>query len=134
MRALAVVVSVLTINCGHTSPGDHPADASSDGAPGSVQIACESHGTTFPLLEKSCQLAADCFIALHEVSCCGTEVAIGLNKGAQAAFTPAEMTCEAAYPGCGCASMPIMAEDGRTEAMGTIAVRCDTNQCRTYVP
>jgi hypothetical protein len=127
MRALAFVFILL--GCSHRSSEPTP-----DAPPGSVEITCESHGTTFPLLVKSCAAATDCFVANHMVDCCGTFTAIGLNVASQAAFTTAETACANAYPGCGCAARPTMAEDGRTEDMGPISVRCDNNLCRTFVP
>ncbi|HTN26585.1 MAG TPA: hypothetical protein VL180_02265 [Burkholderiales bacterium] len=95
---------------------------------------CESHGTTFPLLEKSCSVTSDCFIALHMVSCCGTQTAIGLATTSESEFTAAENKCEMAYPGCGCAEGPTTAEDSRNETMGTIQVECRAGACTTFVP
>jgi hypothetical protein len=126
MRAL--LLAVVAVGCSKA-----PVDQA-DASPSSVELACESHGTTFPSLEKACSLASDCFIAQHMVSCCGTMFAVGLSTKAMAAFTDAETKCEAAYPGCGCAAGPTKAEDGRTSADGTISVRCDTGLCQTYVP
>ena len=98
------------------------------------ELACESQGAHFPLLEKACSVASDCFIALHQVSCCGTEVAIGLSVASQDAFTQAETECAGAYPGCGCASLPTAAEDGRSEVDGAIQVDCREQRCVTFVP
>lgn len=126
MRAL--LIAALVIGCsGHDGP-------TADASPTSVQLACESGGTTFPFLEKACNVASDCFIALHMKNCCGTQNAIGLNATAQSAFTATETTCAAAYPGCGCAQFPTMAEDGRTEDLGPIQVKCAVGLCTTYVP
>lgn len=125
MRALAFL---LILGCSHHT------EPVVDAPPGSIDLACESHGTTFPPLIKSCVAATDCFVASHMMDCCGTFEAIGLNVASQAAFTSAEAKCAAAYPGCGCAARPTMAEDGRSEDMGPISVRCDNNLCRTFVP
>lgn len=43
---------------------------------GNYELACESHGAQFPLLEKACASTSDCFIALHTTSCCGSQIAI----------------------------------------------------------
>src|SRR5512138_1713743 len=123
MRPLLVLV-VLATSC--TSHGSNP-----DASPTSEQLACESKGTTFPSLEKACLVASDCFVAQHMISCCGTRIAVGFNVASEPAFTSAETTCAMAYPGCGCASGPTKAEDGRTTIDGTITVRCDTGLCRT---
>jgi hypothetical protein len=129
MRALLLAM-VVTAGCSHS----HSVPPDVDAPPGSVDLVCESHGTTFPSLDKACVAATDCFIAQHMISCCGTMKAIGFNVASQAAFTAAETKCAAAYPGCGCAAGPTMAEDGRTSADGTIAVRCANQVCSTYVP
>lgn len=128
MRSL-ILAMVLTAGCSHDKS---PSDV--DAPPGSVEIACESDRTTFPALDKACVQTSDCFIAQHQIDCCGTFDAIGLNVASQAMFASDEAACEAKYPGCGCASRPTMAEDGRSQADGTIAVRCEAQQCRTYVP
>ncbi|HEY5925868.1 MAG TPA: hypothetical protein VIV11_29475 [Kofleriaceae bacterium] len=131
MRGLLVLA--FSLGCSnHAGQGDDgpPSDASAT----SVQLACESNGTTFPPLEKACSAATDCFVARHTKNCCGTQNAIGLNKSAEAAFMQAETVCDAAYPGCGCAQFPTEAEDGRTEDLGMIEVRCDAGLCTTYVP
>ena len=126
MRALLI----LLIACSHSS-----SSPTVDASPTSVELACESHGTTFPQLEKACTAATDCFVALHTVSCCGTQVAIGFNLSSKSAFTTAENKCDNAYPGCGCAEGPTMAEDGKSQQVGgAIDVRCDSGLCRTYVP
>src|SRR2546430_15677212 len=98
MRVLLLVIAITACSKG---PQTQP-----DASPTSVELTCESHGTTFPLLEKACTTAADCFIAQHMISCCGTMVAIGFNVSSKPAFTSSERKCDAAYPGCGCASGP----------------------------
>jgi len=127
------LVGLFAIGCSnHTGSGDDgpPVDASAT----AVQLACESGSATFPPLEKACDDAADCFIALHMKDCCGTYVAIGLNKTAQTSFTEKEAVCNAGFPACGCAAGPTAAEDGRNESAGTIEVSCTSNVCKTYVP
>jgi hypothetical protein len=122
MRSILLLATV-TVSC-----------AALDASPTSIELACESHGTEFPSLDKACVQATDCFIADHTVSCCGTMIADGFNTASEAAFAAAETTCAAAYPGCDCVQDPTTAEDGRTDEMGTIAVGCDMGLCRTYVP
>jgi hypothetical protein len=96
-----------------------------------LTIACPN---VFPTFAKACSSDADCFIALHQINCCGTLVALGYSTSARAAFAAAESTCEGMYPGCGCAQGPTKAEDGRTDLQGTISVRCSAGTCNTYVP
>lgn len=128
MRAIALALVAVLAAC--DSDSDTDADASS----GAFQLVCESGGTTFPTLDKACSAPSDCFIAAHMMNCCGTRVAIGLNVSSQSAFTAAETACSNAYPACGCAELPMQAEDGRREDMGTIQVDCRDQRCFTYVP
>ncbi len=128
-----VLALVVAAGCSKHIPNEPPwGDAASAT---SIQLACESHGTTFPPQEKKCVAATDCYVANHMINCCGTMVAIGLNAAdTQGEFPYLEGKCEAAYPACGCASLPTAAEDGRTSADGTIMVECTSGLCATYVP
>lgn len=121
---------VVTIVTACSRYAEEHADASAT----IVKLACESGGTTFPGLDKACSYATDCFIARHMINCCGTQIAVGVNAADESSFAAAESACAAAYAACGCAEQPTMAEDGRTENQGAIAVRCDSGRCRTYVP
>ena len=121
---------MLFVLCACGSPGQ----ATPDGPDGGYALTCESGGATFPLLDKSCSVASDCFVAVHQINCCGTQTAIGLNASSQSAFSSAETQCSGAYPGCGCAQFPTTAEDGRSEDMGAIQVDCRSGQCFTFVP
>src|SRR5262245_63965202 len=96
--------------------------ATVDASGTSVQLACESGGAAFPLLDKGCVQAGDCFIAEHANGCC-TEVAIGLNATSEPAFAAVEAACAAAYT-CGCNVMFATAEDDRTADLAGIRVRC----------
>ncbi len=126
--------SVLAILLGLTACASH-GSSPPDAPPGAdFELTCESDATEFPLLDKRCVAPSDCAIAQHMVSCCGTMIAIGLANTSIAAFDSAETACAAGYPGCGCASLPTAAEDGRTEVDGTIEVTCDAGSCTTFVP
>ncbi len=125
MRSIAWLL-LLAACSGSGSSG--PADD------GDFELTCESQGATFPLLDKTCSVASDCFVARHMINCCGTQVAIGLNVASESEFGPGETACASAYPACGCAPLPPAAEDGRTEAAGTIEVECVSQRCTTFVP
>jgi len=112
-----------------------PVDApSSDAKPGGAVVCAGPGAYAFPALSKTCKADADCFVALHQVNCCGTMVALGLAVADKAAFDAAEKVCGGQYPGCGCASMGTMAEDGHTDTTGAgIAVNCKGGLCATSV-
>ncbi len=132
MRSLWLSLSFLLLAACNSSSSGAPAP---DAAPGvDYALTCESGAADFPLLDKRCTAPADCVIVQHMVSCCGTMVAIGLAKTDINAFSAAEADCSAGYPGCGCASQPTAAEDGRTAVDGTIQVDCVDQRCTTYVP
>jgi len=139
-----------------TAPSDGAADAAADvaadagadlatadaGKPdsaaadvGVVQVQCAGPDVHFPLFSKVCKDDAGCVVALHQINCCGSMIAIGIGKGASPAFLDAESQCQQQYPACGCASMPTQAEDGYA-AMGgetDIAVHCVAQVCTTSI-
>ena len=137
LACLTLALSGLMVlgGCGSSSsPGGADAGVQPDGAAGAdYQLTCESGATTFPPLDKSCTQASDCAVVTHTISCCGSQIAIGLASGSVGAFNTAEATCDAGYPGCGCAALPTKAEDGHDNTDGVIAVRCEQHRCMTYV-
>ncbi|MSP60993.1 MAG: hypothetical protein EXR72_11740 [Myxococcales bacterium] len=100
-----------------------------------LQVSCGAGGaSTFPEFDRACAAAQDCFIALHQINCCGSLAALGLSGKEKGRFEAAEKICEAQYPGCGCASQPTVADDGKSESQGhPIAVSCVAGKCRTSV-
>jgi len=104
------------------------------GTDGGDLVMCTGATPTFPTFDKSCTLASDCFIAIHQINCCGSMKALGLNQAEQARFAADEKICQGQYPGCGCAAAPTVAEDGQSESAGKmIVVECQARQCTTLV-
>lgn len=102
-----------------------------------VPVDCSGAGPNdFPAFDKSCTADSECVAKLHQINCCGTLVAIGINASGSAAFDAAEATCQGQYPACGCAQMPTTAEDGKTLADygSDFPVVCKAGQCTTYSP
>lgn len=111
-------------------PGDGDASVP-DLAPA---IHCGIGGSTFPDFDRRCVAATDCFIALHQTDCCGSHVALGLAASERARFAAAEAICDGQYPGCGCAPMVTVADDGAAEERDRpIVVTCDGGACRTHL-
>lgn len=107
-------------------------DAQSD-ASGGVQ--CNGPKGSFPAFAKACKGDADCFVAQHQINCCGTKVAIGLAVVDKAAFAAAEAVCQSQYPGCGCAQFETMAEDGYSSfSDADFQATCVAGLCRASVP
>ena len=63
--------------------------------------ACEGFPTDF---ERGCGADANCVVGLHQIDCCGTLFATGINHSERDRFDTAEATCRASYPACGCAA------------------------------
>jgi hypothetical protein len=105
------------------------------GGAGGAAIDCSgATGSKFPTFDSSCQIDGDCALEFHQVSCCGTRVAVGVAVSASAAFAVAETSCEKMYPGCGCAQEPTKADDGKTGDEKLIKVQCKTGGCYTFFP
>ncbi len=98
-------------------------------------VECTGGAPAFPTFDKTCAAEGDCLVAFHQVNCCGTRKAIGIQKDEKASFDAAEATCEGQYPACECVQSPTMTEEGSTavdEAL--IQVQCSGGSCMSYVP
>jgi len=122
----------------------------SGGAPGDASVgkdavaidaragACDAG--TFPTFDKACTDTPNCVIGLHQIDCCGTLVAIGLNHAFLDAFNKAEAEWRQACPSaCGCAPGPTRAEDGKVGPSQNVRVQCDSigngmRACTTSFP
>jgi hypothetical protein len=104
-------------------------DATGDG------VSCTGQNPTFPAFDKICERADECFVAFHMVSCCGSQVAIGVSNVDRDRFAADEAVCESQYPACGCPPGPTQAEDGNTTIDNNrIVVQCTSaRQCATAV-
>ncbi|MBM4389220.1 MAG: hypothetical protein FJ088_15900, partial [Deltaproteobacteria bacterium] len=97
-------------------------------------IKCGVIDAEFPEFDKSCEKDEDCVLVYHQINCCGTLVAWGLNAFEKTAFEYAESVCQSQYPPCGCAQAPTMAEDLNTAfSEEDFSVKCTQEKCRSYV-
>lgn len=97
-------------------------------------VQCFPGDPVFPSFDMSCQSADGCAIAVHQVNCCGTRQALGINGNEIGRFTEDEAICEAQYPACDCADFGIRADDGQsTYDPGELGVVCAENTCTTFV-
>lgn len=92
--------------------------------------------STLTAFDKDCAVDADCVTKLHQINCCGTREAVGINESGSAAFDALEATCAAQFPGCGCAQQATTAEDGHNmpDFSEAIPVACVAGQCKTFIP
>lgn len=132
VRALVVLYGLASLGCN----ADRAAACSAGGAPGSGDdcdtIACGVAATQFPSFDKSCATPADCVIGVHQINCCGSTLAIGMNRAEQARFTADEQACASQYPHCACAQTAT-AEDGQSALGKDVVVLCRSGQCMTAV-
>lgn len=97
--------------------------------------SCSGGGATFfPTFSKLCASDSDCFAAVHQINCCGTHVAWGLNACEAGPFATSEAQCVSQYPGCGCAAYQTMAEDGFSSFDNAqFSAKCVAGTCRSFV-
>lgn len=116
-------------------------DATSDGGSGATcsgsgNVNCAMGGiSSFPAWLDTCKVDSDCVVAQHQINCCGTNVALGINACGKDKFAAAEATCEGQYPGCGCASFATLAQDGFSAfgADDIFGAKCTAGLCQSYV-
>lgn len=115
---------------------DTPLDAALDtAADTSIEgVLCAISNPKFPAFAKTCKADADCFVAIHQIDCCGTKAALGLASTQQTAFTAAEALCEQQYPDCKCMQQPTVAEDGYTAKDSEFKAICQAGLCQAVVP
>ncbi len=116
---------------GATTDGTGTTDATT----GEPAIMCGGDDPYFPTFDRSCASNRDCEIVFHQIDCCGSFLAWGINSAAGKAFGEAEAECVAQYPDCDCAPMPPLADDGKTvDDLNLIEVACMNGECKTFVP
>ena len=107
----------------------------SDAPPGGDAVdgvQCGGVSGMFPTFDKTCSVADDCGIGIHQTNCCGATLAIGMAKGELTRFAADEKACVDQYPPCACPATPTAAEDGHTPVGGqSIVVDCAARRCMT---
>lgn len=86
----------------------------------------------FAAFKKSCDKVADCFVAFHQVDCCGSLTAIGLHVSEKTKFEEAEAKCVKTYPACDCPQQPTTAELGKPGDKAQMSVACKDNVCTSW--
>jgi len=86
-----------------------------------------------PAKDRACTTVADCSLVLHQIDCCGNEVALGVSASARARVESAERNCRISLGLCECPVGPTRTDDGsRPRDPGEIVVACTAGQCTTY--
>jgi hypothetical protein len=124
-------------SAGTDSAADAPSDRPTGDAPvgdGGVTMTCGSVTVPFPAYTGRCSGDADCALGLHQSNCCGDVRAIGIEATLRMAFEAAEALCRPGYPGCGCPTRGILADDDRwTLDPRNVGVACRAGRCTTFV-
>jgi len=92
--------------------------------------AC-GNGQAFSTFTKACTNSDSCSFGLHQLNCCGSQLAIGFNHSVVASFQAAEAAWEATCSACACAAAAPLVEDGKS-CKGTIGASCDNGMCTTH--
>lgn len=137
MRASIFIALALLVGCSESHSSDdggaHDAgarvDASTDAGPPCAFI--ES-------VDRTCLGDEACVVAVHQVNCCGSEIATGIDRGERERFDALEALCVESYPGCGCAAGPTMTDSGEIVTdLASVQVGCilrgTGGVCMTYV-
>ena len=126
--------STSTTTSGDTTSGDTTSGTTS-GTTGEPAIACGGDDPYFPEFDRICGEMADCVLVFHQLDCCGSLAALGIDADAAELFAEAEAECVTQYPQCDCAPQPTVADDGsNTPDNGLIAVTCLNGLCLSFVP
>ncbi|GMV40778.1 MAG: hypothetical protein AMXMBFR64_24940 [Myxococcales bacterium] len=120
------------------APDSAAADAAADVSPTdtaavdtSPQVSCWGGDPVFPTFDKGCGSNAGCAVALHQVDCCGTAVALGIATSEVPAFEAAEALCLSQYPACDCG--PVSTTDEAGQVGSAFEATCDAGACTSHV-
>jgi hypothetical protein len=95
---------------------------------------CSVTDSGFPMFDKTCTTVADCVFGVHQSDCCGSTLALGMNRAEQARFDTTEKACDAQYAKCACPAFFTKSEDGQQAMDGkVIVVECQSSRCMTTV-
>ncbi len=94
---------------------------------------CDVSGVKQPQPYKWCQSTKDCTYMLHQVDCCGSQIAWGVTKTSKSAIESTEFACNKLQPICDCIPKPVLAEDGDNAGSGLIAITCEGGLCQSYI-
>jgi hypothetical protein len=128
--ALALVTAALIACSASTFPTADAGVADDASAEGGFPGGCGFDGG-FPGFVKGCSAQAGCVFKLHQVDCCGSLIAIGINHSDALLFDQAELAWRNACPVCKCPPKPTMAEDGNTGLSSAVKVNCESQVCKT---
>jgi hypothetical protein len=101
---------------------------------GAPEIDCRQVPPVFPRFDRSCSSAMDCALGEVQINCCGSMAVTGIAAGELARFQAAAAICASQFPGCGCPTMPTIADDGTSNQGIPATVSCENNVCTSSFP
>ncbi|HEX7604142.1 MAG TPA: hypothetical protein VF316_21135 [Polyangiaceae bacterium] len=128
--ALVFVTATILACSASTFPAADAGGAADASTEGGFPAACTVDGG-FPGFVKGCSVTAGCVSKLHQIDCCGSMIAIGINHSEATLCDQSELAWENACPKCQCAAKPTMAEDGSTGLNANVKVNCESLTCKT---
>jgi len=137
LNLLLLAGLLLAGGCADYDSGQAPdASQDQDGSSGNDDdIECVYGSAFAEQFSKQCDGDGDCALAFIAKDCCGTTLAVGINRLEAERLGSAWQECLKQLAQCGCpASLP-EAEDGNsTQNLQDIQVHCDQGQCSSYIP
>jgi len=104
------------------------------GAAQGDEVQCFPPPPVFPTFDQACGSNSDCQVAVHQIDCCGSRAALGINIDEGARFDLDEGICRDQYPACDCVDRGILADDGQSAYYeADIGVACNEGICTTFV-
>jgi len=104
----------------------------------SCPYGVEADGGRMATYDKGCRSDDDCAIGGQLLDCCGSSIAIGINRSERARLDAEGGLCGARAT-CKCKAMPMRAEDGRNTRDSAsypprdVAVACVAGACTTRI-
>ena len=109
-------------DAGTTTDGANGKDSSSADAKPEAARGCTAG--SFPTFTDACTNDLSCIYKLHQINCCGSKEAIGLNHDEFTPFDTAEAAWEASCPSCSCPPAATVAQDGTMGNPTNLKVTC----------
>lgn len=97
-------------------------------------VQCFPGMPVFPSFDQTCGSDSDCLVAVHQIDCCGSRAALGININEGPRFDYDEAICRGQYPACDCVDRGILADDGQSAYYeADVGVACSEGSCTTFV-
>ena len=94
---------------------------------------CYDPGSSFPMFARGCSRDGECYVGIHQIDCCGSRAARGIQLAIAKDFEAAEANFRVICPAlCDCVPRPTACDDGKTAPDNLITVTCERGSCTTH--